>query len=130
MPPFLAFSPGEGTEGEEGFPWCKVTLVLTENREPSSCLCVGRACFVQCWKRAPAAGVGWRLCRGEGFVLREGDPSAIATPPAAPASPGSLPLPHAPTRELKTKCRMETAPSLSHLKRHRRPACTALAAQT
>lgn len=61
-PPSLGFDPGEGSKGEVGFPWCKVTLVFIENPKPFSCLRVGRACFVQCWKRAPAAGVGWWLC--------------------------------------------------------------------
>lgn len=53
-------------------------------------------------------------------MLRKGDLSAIAAPPAAPASPGNLPLPHAPTQEQKnqvSKHRMSTAPSLWNLKR-------------
>lgn len=90
--------PRQGSQGEG--------LALLQNDPCSSgkpwlfCwLCVGRACFVQRWKSTPAADVGWWLWRGEGFVLgKEGTCNLL---PAAPASPGNLSSPHAPTHEQK-----------------------------
>lgn len=104
MLPSLGFGPREGNEGEVGFPWCKITLGLTESNELFSCMCVGRVCFVQCWKESPCCRRGLvALVEERASCCGGGDLSAIATPPAAPASPGNLPLPRAPTREQKTE---------------------------
>lgn len=79
MPPFLGFNPGEGSEGEAGFPWCKMTLVLTESSELFSCRCVGSLlCAVL--EESPCCQRGQVALLRRGLRAEEGGPVSNCHP--------------------------------------------------
>lgn len=77
------------------FLWKALVFLLPVRGQ--SLLCAALEVCSCCW-RGLVALARRGLCAEEG-----GDLSALATPPAAPASPGNLSLPHAPTHEQKTE---------------------------